>query len=128
MNEIKNGKLIVDGLTYKLVLDEPEVKEWKPRVGELCEFSDDIENYIIDYFLEYRKNCYIDRERVVWRHCRPIQDPNIIQMIPHDGGKCPVPGETMVLARIKDGLYLLKKACDFFWGKGTNIDAYAVLK
>ena len=128
-------QLIFDGEVYDLVLVRNKtVAEWKPRKGELCEFWDgNPRNPRIDYFQQMSTGQpYIfAATHDTWKHCRPIQDPNLIQMIPHDGGECPVPGDTKVLVKIRDGAMWDSRAKNLRWRHadlGRDIVKYAVLK
>jgi hypothetical protein len=130
-----DNKVIFNGLTYKLVLDEPE-PEWKPSVGELCEFCDwknfEKPNLItIAYYAGVEFSRYKDSTEKTYTYCRPLQNPNIIQMIPHDGGDCPVLGWENVLIRFRDGYMENRKPKGLDWSHTNNprdIMFYAVLK
>jgi len=131
-----DNKVIFNGLTYKLVLDEPEpVAEWKPIPGLYYEFSDDSDFPAckIGKFtgISANKTYPFGTEYANWRFCRPLQDPNLIQMIPWEGGECPVPGDTRVLVKTRDGAMLDSRAKDLRWSHadlGSDIVKYAVLK
>jgi hypothetical protein len=132
-----DNKVIFNGLTYKLVLDEPEpAPEWQPREGELCEFWDfDRETCrpVIGYFVRRStlSGEYYTRRDTSWRKCRPLQDPNIIQMIPWEGGECPVPEDAKVLILDRSGDMTSVTAGHMRWnhiGSGGDIVKYAVLK
>lgn len=127
-----DNKVIFNGLTYKLVLDEPEpVAEWKPRKGELCIFFNaSLADFVIDYFEEKGGDYFVSNSNT-WKHCRPLQDPDLIQMIPHDGGECPVPMDTKVLIKGRDGSNYVELAENLRWEHTDDEDdivKYAVLK
>jgi hypothetical protein len=131
-----DNKLIFNGLTYKLVLDEPEpAPECKPTPGLYYEFSD-FPNFHPARTRKYagaseNENYHFNAEGTNWKHCRPIQDPNLIQMIPHDGGDCPVLNDTNVLVRFRNGATANYTAGEFSWSHTNNprdIMFYAVLK
>lgn len=139
--------IILDGLTYELVLVEPEPEpapEWGPRVGELCEFWDDnIEFAKYGVFLQKNQgdffpfimkigpaDDYYAECRGCFKHCRPLQDPNIIQMIPWKGGKCPVPNDVNVLMHLRGGGDVISRGYNYDWthlGSDVDIIAYAAL-
>jgi hypothetical protein len=130
-------QLIFGGEVHNLVLAEPEpAAEWKPRVGELCEFSDteDFKKMRLGYFDHINMGNpypYIERTDIGHRYCRPLQDQNIIQMIPWEGGECPVPDDTRVLIQYRDGGMWNSVAKNMRWyqaGEGNDIVKYAVLK
>jgi hypothetical protein len=132
-----DNKVIFNGVTYNLVLDEPEpAPEWKPREGELCEFWDFMSEgrHPATGYFDHRdlNNCkFVTQRGTLWNNCRPLQDPNIIQMIPHDGGECPVPEDADVLVRFLEDGMALGMASGYRWkhiNSSGDIMAYAVLK
>ena len=130
-------QLIFDGEVYDLVLvrNKP-VAEWKPRKGELCEFCDwknfEKPNLItIAYYAGVEFSRYKDSTGKTYTYCRPIQDPNIIQMIPWDGGECPLPPGTKALIKDRAGDFVSVMAVNMRWTHidvGGDIMFYAVLK
>lgn len=126
-------QLIFDGVVYDLVPVQVEPEpEWKPRKGELCEFwTYTSMSPELAYFIHCAKNDEYVTSRGVFTHCRPIQDPDLIQMIPWEGGECPVPKDAVVLALLYNRKFIVKIAADFIWtfsDLGSDIVKYAVLK
>jgi hypothetical protein len=127
-------QLIFDGQVYDLVPVKQE-PEFKPVIGQYYEFSDrpefprpmilKYEKKVIDSDYQFRA------EGISWKYCRPIQDPNLIQMIPWEGGECPVPCDMKVLIKMRDGGDHISLAEDLRWDHADDeydIVKYAVLK
>jgi hypothetical protein len=132
-----NGDVVtVDGAEYKKVDKTPEpAPEWQPRVGELCAFSDfdKTDHWTIDYLIRCESGYFISKNGGQWYFCRPLQNPNIMQMIPWSGGVCPVAPTKAVLIKRANGSFNLEMAGYFIWhhpdreDPGRNIIAYTVL-
>ena len=76
---------------------------WKPRVGEICEFSDDEDMWIISRLVEVKDSLQeypYSSTHEDFRYCRPLNDPMVIQLIPH------VPGDPMPCGKDKDVITL----------------------
>ena len=84
---------------------------WTPRKGEIVKFSNDGVQWrtgkIVGY--NYSKDYIDDDENVMyyeddygdnWNYCHPINDPMVIQLIPH------VPGDPMPCSKDKDVITL----------------------
>jgi hypothetical protein len=131
-------QLIFDGKVYDLVAVEPEPEpEWNPRKGELCEFSDDpsfpVSRTRTGKYsgVSGSKNFPFRENETNWAFCRPLQDPDLIQMIPWEGGECPVSKDAEVLVRFRNGATANCTASSFSWSHTNNprdIVKYAVLK
>ena len=105
--------------------------EWTPRKGEIVKFSNDGVQWrtgkIVGY--NYSKDYVDDDENVMyyeddygdnWNYCHPLNDPMVIQLIPHVPGD-PVPkwnGEALYITRAGD--YYIDSVCDLFWGENEE--------
>ena len=62
---------------------------WKPRVGEIVEMSDDGDYWLLRRYEDDGDFGFMDTFGESWENCRPLNDPMVIQLIPH------VPGDEM---------------------------------
>jgi len=86
---------IQDRIT-KLEKELAELKEsvgkkemWFPRKGEIIRVTDNKEDWAYTRFAEYKKDYYYDDNGDFWMYAEPLNDPMVIQLIPH------VPGDEM---------------------------------
>ena len=71
-------------------MKDEDAKEntWTPREGEICEFSDDEDIWHIERFVvktDDTKYPYVSYTEA-YKYCRPLNDPMVIQLIPHKPG------------------------------------------
>jgi hypothetical protein len=108
--------------------EDDEISEavWKPRIGEICEFSDDGVKWCVDRFLDKfdddgeRKYQYIG-DWDVHRDCRPLNDPMVIQLIPHKpGDPNPTKENSFVLIKYRSGATDILSSEHSYWGTAEN--------
>jgi len=111
------------------VMSAPEPPDWMPRKGEICEFGDADEYWVTTKFVEYDNDDvypYVVEDNNRYMFCRPLNDPMVIQLVPHDqdpSAPCDPSDVVVVLFTGGDG-HDVGYARDFLWNK---IQAYKVL-
>ena len=95
-------------------------KGWMPRPGEIVEVGDNREEWFVDRLVDYDESsdyAYKTTHDAAWRYCRPLNDPMVIQLTPHDpvGGKMPCDGDEDVLVMYGDGTYDHMPARELYW-------------
>ena len=101
---------------------------WMPRKGEIVKFSNDGVQWrtgkIVGY--NYSKDYIDDDEDIMyyeddygdnWSYCHPINDPMVIQFIPHKSGD-PMPCEEnrVIMVKFGNNTYDTGIAGDWYWG------------
>ena len=110
---------------------EAEEREPEIPVGTLCWFWDDNhDDKTVDIFErkldEQASGAFIFRSSTSgWKHSRIANDiPGAMVWQKHDGGPCPVDGDTMVLQMFRDNEMNEGKASSILW---QNVTAYAII-
>jgi len=109
----------------KLEKELAELKEdcldesWSPREGEICEFSDDKDIWYTERFVVKTDDTsypYVSYSSEAYKYCRPLNDPMVIQLIPHvPGDPMPCDGDAKVLVRLKMGALEIDHAKNWDW-------------
>lgn len=127
-------------LKYRIAELEAQMNEpeWVPFVGEIVEVSDNDldEKWTARRFASYSGNAeyrYRSDNGEYWKHCRPLSDPNVIQLRPHrPGDPMPCDDNTRVIYRLRNGDYTTEWAFNLDWGvqdyPATEIDAWAPVR
>ena len=82
------------------VSEEKVDESWKPRVGEIVEMSDDGHYWLLRRYEDDDDFGFMDTFGESFEMCRPLNDPMVIQLIPH------VPGDPMPCGKDKDVITL----------------------
>ena len=115
------AKLEKELAELKEELSEEKVDtSWKPRVGEICEFSDDEDRWIISRLVEAKDSLQeypYSSTHEDFRYCRPLNDPMVIQLIPHvPGDPRPSGDANKVVVVFESGEYDTQSPYELDWG------------
>ena len=100
---------------------------WKPRVGEIVLMSHHGNDWETMRFVAMRLGCYVAENGDFYDYCKPLNDPMVIQLIPH------VPGDPMpsfadahrIVIVFENGQYDVSYTHDVSWGDDN--DGYNVI-
>jgi hypothetical protein len=119
--------------------EDDEITEvvWKPRVGEIILVSDNKEQWYYSKFSGYEDDdSYCGVEGEYWTYAKPLNDPMVIQLIPHKpGDPRPCDEDKDVIALhgnefSSQRYYTCEKALYLYWGVNddeSDIFAWAPL-
>jgi hypothetical protein len=91
--------------------------QWVPRVDEIVEVGDDASEWFVDRFVDHHPDSdypYVTTHDSCWRYCRPLNDPDVIQLHPFAPGEYPK-DDQMVLVRLSTGEYLHGSSWSIDW-------------
>jgi len=90
---------------------------WKPRVGEIVLMSHHGNDWETMRFVAMRLGCYVAENGDFYDYCKPLNDPMVIQLIPHvPGDPKPYGDANNVIVVFKSGAYDASNPRDFNWG------------
>ena len=98
--------------------EDEEITEvvWKPRKGEIVEMSDDGEVWVLRRYYGTYEHSYLDNFKESWMMCRRLNDPMVIQLIPHKpGDPRPYGDANNVIVVFKSGYYDAANPREFDW-------------
>lgn len=108
----------------KLEKELVELKEqcvdvpWTPREGEICEVSENGREWLVRKVYKYKpeeENPYVS-DFAKWPLARPLNDPMVIQFIPHKpGDPMPCGGDEEVIIRFRSGCIGVQHAGETDW-------------
>ena len=98
------------------VSEEKVDESWKPRVGEIVEMSDDGHYWLLRRYEDDDDFGFMDTFGESFEMCRPLNDPMVIQLIPHvPGDPKPYGDSNEVIVVFKSGHYDASNPRDFNW-------------
>ena len=120
------AKLEKELAELKASYQKDEEEEWKPRVGEIVEMSDQGGYWLLRRYDSESDFGFIDSFGESWENCRPLNDPMVIQLIPHvpgDAAPCESGNATIVL--YENGEYE-STSFDLDWSN-RNAEGYNII-
>ena len=103
------------------VSEEKVDESWKPRVGEIVEMSDDGHYWLLRRYEDDDDFGFMDTFGESFEMCRPLNDPMVIQLIPHvPGDPKPYGDANNVIVVFKSGAYDASNPRDFDWEDGLD--------
>jgi hypothetical protein len=104
--------------------EDQEITEavWKPRVGEIVEMSDDGETWLLRRFVgPDGAEDPLDEFGESFAYYRPLNDPMVIQLIPHKpGDPNPTKENSFVLIKYRSGATDILSSEHSYWGTVEN--------
>ena len=90
---------------------------WMPRKGEIIRVTDNKEDWAYTRFAEYKKDYYYDDNGDFWMYAEPLNDPMVIQLIPHvPGDPRPSGDANKVVVVFESGEYDTQSPYELDWG------------
>jgi hypothetical protein len=103
--------------------EDQEITEavWKPRVGEIVLMSHHGDDWETMRFVAMRLGCYVAENGDFYDYCKPLNDPMVIQLIPHvPGDPNPTIDDCFVLIKYRNGVTDILTAEHAYWGTIEN--------
>lgn len=97
--------------------------DWQPRLGEIIEMSNNGKIWYTQRFVKFVNGekfpCV--SETGLYKYMRPLNDPMVIQLIPHTPGDSLPKWNGEVLYKTKAGDYFIDHCSDLYWNEnGTQ--------
>ena len=95
---------------------DPTQDNRSPRVGEIVLMSHHGDDWETMRFVAMHLGCYVAENGDFYDFCKPLNDPMVIQLIPHKpGDPMPCKGNQFILVKFGNGSYDNARADDWYW-------------